>query len=330
MLEQKGIADTGEGAESTSGAVQHHREPLRAADRRWNERRSEQGRTPEPYRPAVISLAGFIVERNTMARHTQPTSPARNNRDPGSGSTPRRRRPAWAAEYRTFDAWTQDEFRNLLCGLAPVRPQDAPVRAQKEAADAFVRDELCRVAADRRIRDAIIAGNLTVLDPPDDRLLEKIRPHVTSEELEALRRTVAHDRSCAKAYRVAPDVAIRWATSRPDLFPDFLFAVEDLAGAEANGRPANPAGKTAESKSRTSGVNAAPPHPAFPNRAAWLRAELDARNWTVHDLATRNGPTWKTGRKILEGQVVRETAVVRTARALSETKRVSRDDVPND
>lgn len=139
--------------------------------------------------------------------------------------------PSWAAEYLRFAAWTQDEFRNLLCGLPPVPPKDAVARTPKEIADAFARDEIRRAAADRHVRDAIVAGHLKVLDPPDERLLAKITPHVTLEELETLRRAVAHDRSCSKAYRVAPDAAIRWAASRRDLFPDFPFTLGHLKSA---------------------------------------------------------------------------------------------------
>jgi CTP:molybdopterin cytidylyltransferase MocA len=72
-------------------------------------------------------------------------------------------------------------------------------RARPVAAGAFVREELRRVDADRHIRDAILAGELKVLEPPDERLLAKIKADLTPEEFEALRRAVAHDRSCSKA-----------------------------------------------------------------------------------------------------------------------------------
>jgi hypothetical protein len=156
-----------------------------------------------------------------MATNTQPTP------------------PAGSAEYRTFAAWTHDEFRNLLCGLPPVPPKDAPARTRQQIADDYVRDELRRVAADRHVRDAILAGHLKTLDPPDDRLLEKITPHVTSEELEALRRAVVHERSCSKAYRFAPDAASRWGASHTDWFPDFPFPADALRPPSGDTRPPN-------------------------------------------------------------------------------------------
>ena len=148
-----------------------------------------------------------------------------------------RKRPGWTEKYLRFAAWTQDEFRNLLCGLPPhplddtPLPADTPVPTRKEVADSFMREELRREDADRHIQDAIVAGHLN-MQPPDERLLAKIKADLTPEEFEALRRAVAHDRSCSKAYRVARDAAIRWAAPRRDLFPDFPFTVEDL-------RPAN-------------------------------------------------------------------------------------------
>jgi hypothetical protein len=135
--------------------------------------------------------------------------------------------PAWAAEYRQFAVWTHDELRNLLCGLPPVAPADALAPTRQQIADDYVRDELRRVAADRHVRDAVLAGHLKVLEPPDERLLEKIKLHLTPEEFEAVRRALAHDRTCAKAYRVAPEAAIRWAASHPDWFPDFPFPAGD-------------------------------------------------------------------------------------------------------
>jgi hypothetical protein len=146
--------------------------------------------------------------------------------------------PPWAAKYLWFAAWTQNELRNLLCGLSPdppddtPLPNDAPVPSRKEAADAFVREELRRVAADRHIRDAISAGDLKVLEPPDEQLLEKVRPHLLLEEFDALSRAIRHERSCSKAYRVAPKAAIWWAASLRAVFPDFPFTVEDLQPAD--------------------------------------------------------------------------------------------------
>jgi len=158
-----------------------------------------------------------------------------------------RTRPPWADKYLRWDAWTQDEFRNLLCGLPPhphddtPLPADMPAPTQKEIVAAYEREEPRRVKADRHIRDAISAGRLKVLEPPDERLLAKIKADLAPEELEALRRAITHDRICEKSYRVAPDAVIRWAASRRDLFPDFPFNIDDLrpAGGLSSG-PASP------------------------------------------------------------------------------------------
>ena len=140
--------------------------------------------------------------------------------------------PAWAVEYLLYAAWTQDELRNLLCGLPPVPPKDAPPRTREQINDAFVKEEGRRVVADRHLRDGILARRLKVLAPPDEQLLEKIKVHVTAEEFDSIRRAVAHERTCAKAYRVTPEAAIRWASAHRTLFPDFPFTSDDLKTAE--------------------------------------------------------------------------------------------------
>jgi len=49
-----------------------------------------------------------------------------------------RTRPPWADQYLRWGAWTQDEFRNLLCGLPThpyddtLLPADMPAPTQKE------------------------------------------------------------------------------------------------------------------------------------------------------------------------------------------------------
>jgi hypothetical protein len=177
-----------------------------------------QSETPVPCRLAVTSSQGLV--EGTMATRTPPTP------------------PAWTAAYQQFAAWTQDEFRNILCGLPPVAPADAPARTPQKIADDYVRDEVRRVAADRHIQDAILAGELKVLDPPDEQLVEKIKPHLAPAEFEAIKRAITHDRVCSKAYRVATDVAIRWASSRRDLFPDFPFTpghVQFVSNVPSNG-----------------------------------------------------------------------------------------------
>ncbi len=144
--------------------------------------------------------------------------------------------PTWAAKYRQFAAWTHDEFRNLLCGLPPHALDDAPVPGDtpaptlKEINDAFVRDEMRRLDADRHVQDAILTGELEVLGP-DDQLLDRIQPVVDAKDFEMLRHAVAHDRTCSKSNHVARDVAVRWAASRRELFPNFPFNREDASAA---------------------------------------------------------------------------------------------------
>lgn len=153
--------------------------------------------------------------------------------------------PAWAAKYLLFAAWTADEFRNLLCGLPPhpsddtPLPADAPVPTREEANDKFVREELRRMAADRHIRDAVAVSDLKVLEPPDEQLLAKIKADLSQKEVEALRRAIAHERTCSKSYRVARDEAIRWAASHRNLFPDFPFDESDLPRSASVGGPAS-------------------------------------------------------------------------------------------
>lgn len=136
--------------------------------------------------------------------------------------------PAWAREYLTFQAWTADELRSLLCGVPPKQPIDEAPRSREETNEAYVRAELKRVAADRHIRDAIATGLLKIIEPPDDSVIEKIRTVVTAEELQRLIRALAHERTCSKSYRVEREAAIRWARSQPDLFPDFPFTANEV------------------------------------------------------------------------------------------------------
>jgi hypothetical protein len=80
------------------------------------------------------------------------------------------------------------------------------------------------------VRDAILVGELAVVEPPDDRLLEKIREVLSPDELESVKRAIAHDRTCTQSYKVGRDVAIRWASNRRHLFPNFPFSSADLPG----------------------------------------------------------------------------------------------------
>lgn len=141
---------------------------------------------------------------------------------------------SWATKYLDFAAWTQDEFRNLLCGFPPNPSEDTPlapgtpVPSRTQVADKFIAEEVHRVNADRHVQDAILAGDLKVLDPPDEKLLAKVSAVVDPDELEAIRRALAHHRTCNKAYRVSRDAAVRWAVRRRELFPAFPFTLDDL------------------------------------------------------------------------------------------------------
>ena len=102
--------------------------------------------------------------------------------------------PAWAKTYLQLDAWTQDELRNLLCGLPPVPPDGAPAQTRQEINDAFARDEVRRVVADRHVRAAILAGHLTVFEQPDERTARK---GLTSRHPERARGAQARDHARA-------------------------------------------------------------------------------------------------------------------------------------
>jgi hypothetical protein len=65
--------------------------------------------------------------------------------------------------------------------------------------------------------------------------------------------------------------------------------------------------------------NAAVPR-RYPLRAAWFEAELAQRQWTVHDLQVQGGPNWKTSRKVLNGEEVRDIVLDKIAMALSKKK----------
>ncbi len=241
--------------------------------------------------------------------------------------------PEWAAAYLRFAAWTQDEFRNLLCGLPPVPPAHPPERTRQEINDGFVRDELRRIEADRHVRDAVLAGHLKHRELPSERLLEKITPHVTVEESETLRSAIAHDLACNRAYRFQTGPAITWAVSRRDVFPDFPFTLEDLSRV-----PAAPASSTAN-EMEPGGVaepNFRPGAPSplaptsFPNRATWLERQLGERKWTAHELKLHGGPDSRTTMKILNGEPVKGTVLTRLAQGLSESAPVSRREIPDD
>lgn len=143
-----------------------------------------------------------------------------------------RRKPKWAMPYLQLTAWTQDELRNLLCGFSPVSPWGGkPIPDEiKESTRLYMEVESRRLDADRHVRDAVLVGELAVVEPPDDRLLEKIREVLSVAELDAVKRALAHERVCKQSYKVDRDVAIRWASSRRQLFPDFPFSSADLPG----------------------------------------------------------------------------------------------------
>jgi len=68
----------------------------------------------------------------------------------------------------------------------------------------------------------------------------------------------------------------------------------------------------------------------FPNRARWLLRQLSDRKWTLPELKLHGGPDPRTAEKIVAGQSVKETVLMRLAHGLSEGGQVSRADIPND
>lgn len=196
---------------------------------------------------------------------------------------------AWAPRYWRFKHLTQNEARNLLCGLPPDPPNDTPVensrpRTPKTIADDYVRDELRRVTADRHMRDAIRAGELKALEPPDERLLETLKPHLRPEEVERVAHALAHDASCSQAYVVASSELERWTRSRPDLFPDCPLPPNDLPA--LNRIPARDAAVSDELKK---------------HRRALVRGALEARSVNQKEFCHDNGIGPDTLRVIVIG-----------------------------
>src|SRR5262245_868484 len=105
--------------------------------------------------------------------------------------------PAWAAPYQQRRAFSWGEARNLLCGLPPVSPVDAPARTRELIASDFTRDEPSRVVADHHMREAILVGDLQLLPPADELVLAKLTGGITANELEGFRRAVVHEAACA-------------------------------------------------------------------------------------------------------------------------------------
>lgn len=69
--------------------------------------------------------------------------------------------------------------------------------------------------------------------------------------------------------------------------------------------------------------------PSFPIRAEWLRDRLAERKWTAQDLDRFGGPNWRTTRKILQGEPVRQVVLEKIAHGLStKAGRVSSGQIP--
>ena len=68
----------------------------------------------------------------------------------------------------------------------------------------------------------------------------------------------------------------------------------------------------------------------FPNRAAWLQAQLDERHWQTPDVRRFNGPDSRTVRKMLEGEPVKQVVLEKLVQALSTKRLVRLSDVPAD
>jgi hypothetical protein len=130
----------------------------------------------------------------------------------------------WAAAYETYDALTHDELRNIVHGFDPQSPIP-PGLGRAETADEFVRQEIMRVAADRRILDAILTGVLPTLPEVSEQALKGIKD---PKQYAALRHAVAHVGVCAKRYRYPRAAALRWAASQPAVFPNCPFTMANL------------------------------------------------------------------------------------------------------
>lgn len=153
-------------------------------------------------------------------------------------------RPKWATEYLQRYQWTHREFTNLLLGWRSDRPRrhlpdpiKEPEGHQKDQ-ERVVRDELAREKTDSKVREAIRAGALPILPSLlQERLLDKIRPHVDDDTLDEIQRALAADKHYGPAYFVAPREAIRWATETA-WFPRFPFTRKDITLAY-KGRPSS-------------------------------------------------------------------------------------------
>ena len=189
--------------------------------------------------------------------------------------------PPAVREYLRYDVWTHETLRNLLCGFVPASPvspfqptagTDAERQRAVEARDAHhreqVRREALRCKADRHIEDAILARHLPVILRADDRVLARVRPHVSSEEYEAIRAAVAHHAVCTRAARYSRDAAIQWADSRRGIFPKFPFRASEIPSPDAPSRFVR--------EKRT----------VFGRNVARLRKNL---GWSIEDLARKLG-----------------------------------------
>jgi hypothetical protein len=63
----------------------------------------------------------------------------------------------------------------------------------------------------------------------------------------------------------------------------------------------------------------------FPNRATWLREQMDT-GFSAYRIHADDGPDKKTTERILQGKSVRSVTLDKLAKAL----RVSRKDIPDD
>ena len=186
-----------------------------------------------------------------------------------------------AQEYLRYDVWTHDALRNLLCGFVPLSPvspfqptagsdpeRKRAVEARDDHHQEQVRRETLRCKVDRHIEDAILARHLPVILRADDRVLARVRPHVSAEEYESIRAAVAHHAVCTRAARYSRDAAIQWADSRRGLFPNFPFRVSEIPSPDAPSRFVR--------EKRT----------VFGRNVARLRKN---RGWSIEDLARKLG-----------------------------------------
>ena len=79
---------------------------------------------------------------------------------------------SWATKYLDFAAWTQDEFRNLLCGFPPNPSEDTPlapgtpVPSRTQVADKFIAHYQRKDAKGEAVTHNGKPGGIPLVDAP--------------------------------------------------------------------------------------------------------------------------------------------------------------------